>query len=98
LILVRILELLAGLFLLALMYWSPTLIAFGRRARNWPAIAVVNSLTGWTLVGWLIALGWSIGAAPATAATGMAVERPRWPKFSWALFASLARAAHLARG
>jgi hypothetical protein len=63
LVLVRVLELLAGSLLLIAMYWAPTLVAFGRRAEHWIFIAILNSLLGWTIVGWLAALLWSVLAA-----------------------------------
>lgn len=63
-VLVRILELIAGFLLLIAMYWSPTLVAFGRQARHWMIIALFNSLFGWTIIGWLAALIWSIAAKP----------------------------------
>ena len=96
-ILVRFLELLAAFLLLAAMYWSPTMIAFGRRAWNWPAIAVVNALLGWTLIGWLIALAWAAIGAPAGATTA-SLEVPRKPRFSWTMPAWLAHPTHLVRG
>lgn len=63
-VLVRILELLAGLILLMAMYWAPTLVAFGRRAQHWMIIVLLNSLLGWTIIGWLATLTWSILAKP----------------------------------
>jgi hypothetical protein len=45
-------------FLLAL-YLIPSVVARGRGHHNWPAIAVVNVLLGWTFVGWVVALAWA---------------------------------------
>ena len=70
-VLLRLLELPAGLFLFTAMYWSPTLVAYGRRADHLFAIVVVNSLLGWTLLGWIIALVWSIAAKPSRASNGV---------------------------
>ena len=44
----------------ALFYFLPSLIAIFRSHRNWGAIAVVNLFFGWTFVGWVIALAWSV--------------------------------------
>jgi hypothetical protein len=41
----------------------PTIIAAVRRAKNLLAIFLVNLLTGWTFIGWVIALVWSIVGA-----------------------------------
>lgn len=38
----------------------PTIIALARRHRNALAIFLVNLLTGWTLIGWIVALVWSV--------------------------------------
>lgn len=90
--LVRCLELLIALLLFIGMYWSPTLIAIGRRAWNWPAIAVVNTLVGWTLIGWLAAFAWAVAGRPATlgAASGDR-DLKRKPKLSWAIVAPFVR-------
>lgn len=63
-VLVRILGLLAGILLLIAMYWAPSLVAFGRRAQHWTIIVLLNSLLGWTIIGWLAALAWSILVKP----------------------------------
>ena len=76
-VLLRLLELPAGLFLFTAMYWSPTLVAYGRRADHLFAIVVVNSLLGWTLLGWIIALVWSIAAKPSVPATACSHLRNR---------------------
>ncbi len=46
----------AGLFL----YVLPTAVAMIRDKRNAVAIMALNLLLGWTLVGWVIALIWSL--------------------------------------
>ena len=43
-------------------YFLPTIIAGRRKHHNLPAIIAVNLLLGWTLLGWLIALIWSLTA------------------------------------
>ena len=56
----------AGLLLLGValfIYFLPTYC--GRNKRNAGAIFALNLLLGWTLVGWVVALGW--GAIPRRA-------------------------------
>ena len=55
---------LAALMLLSAMYLAPTLVAVGRRAGHSPAIVILNILLGWSVIGWLAALVWSLLAAP----------------------------------
>lgn len=49
------------LFLIGLgVYFLPTIIAAVRRARNLLWIILVNVFAGWTFVGWIVALVWSL--------------------------------------
>ena len=41
-------------------YFVPTIIAIARRVRNITAIVLLNIFAGWTFIGWVIALVWSI--------------------------------------
>lgn len=41
-------------------YFLPTAIAICRGHRNVPAIFALNLLTGWTAVGWVFAVVWSL--------------------------------------
>lgn len=41
-------------------YFYPTTIARRRQKRNADAILVLNLFLGWTFVGWVIALVWSL--------------------------------------
>ena len=41
-------------------YFLPWIIALLRKHRNAGAICMLNALLGWTLVGWLLALIWSM--------------------------------------
>ena len=50
---------LAALFGLAL-YLLPSAIASSRRAPSFGSIFAVNVLFGWTVLGWLAALGWAL--------------------------------------
>lgn len=93
---VRLLELLAGFLLLIAMYWSPTMIAFGRRTRDWVPIAIINTLAGWTIVGWLIAFAWSLMARATAVDAGEAVSTPK-PRESWAALAARWSSAVAAR-
>ena len=43
-----------------LLYFLPTIIANNRKRDNLGAIAVLNLLAGWTGIGWLVALLWSM--------------------------------------
>ena len=63
-------RLLAGFLLISLslaVYFTPTLVAFGREHYNRGAIFVLNLLLGWTLFGWVAALVWAfcLGLVPA---------------------------------
>jgi len=47
--------------LVPLFYWVPTLVAHKRdRANKWAITLLNNFLTGWTFVGWVIAIVWSV--------------------------------------
>lgn len=43
-----------------LFYFLPAIIAFVRSKRDAGAILVLNFLLGWTAIGWVIALVWSL--------------------------------------
>ncbi len=44
----------------AILYFVPSVIAFIRRKRNFKAIAALNLLLGWSFLGWVAALIWSL--------------------------------------
>lgn len=47
------------LLILALIYFTPVFIAFGRHHKNaWP-IFWFSTLLGWSVLGWIIALIWA---------------------------------------
>jgi len=48
------------IFLLLVLYFLPTAVAAARRARRTGAILALNLLLGWTLLGWVAALVWSL--------------------------------------
>jgi hypothetical protein len=45
-------------------YFIPTAVAFSRDARSTWLVAVINTLFGWTLVGWVVALAVAIRSTP----------------------------------
>jgi hypothetical protein len=46
--------------ILSLFYLLPTGIAVGRARTNTAAIFALNLFLGWTLVGWVLSLVWSV--------------------------------------
>lgn len=54
-----ILELLLVVSIFAF-YFLPTLIAFLRQHKNKLAIFLLNLLLGWTVLGWVVSLVWSV--------------------------------------
>lgn len=51
-----------GLFVVILFvpYWIPTILAFARKHPSRGGIAALNFFFGWTFLGWVIALAWSL--------------------------------------
>jgi hypothetical protein len=49
-----------ALFLLAVLYCTPTFIALARSHRSRWGIIAANLLLGWTVIGWIICLVWSL--------------------------------------
>jgi hypothetical protein len=41
-------------------YFLPTIIAAVKKKKNSGAIAALNLLLGWTLIGWVVAFVWSL--------------------------------------
>ena len=52
-------ELLAIILIVAF-YFTPTLVAFLKQHKNKPAIFLLNLLLGWTVLGWVGSLVWSV--------------------------------------
>jgi ABC-type transport system involved in cytochrome c biogenesis permease component len=48
---------------LLLLYFLPGVIALLRRHQSAAGIVVLNLLLGWSVLGWIIALVWSLSAA-----------------------------------
>ena len=44
-------------------YFAPTIIAFARKSRDLGVVLVVNMFLGWTLIGWVVALAFSMRAS-----------------------------------
>jgi Superinfection immunity protein len=56
---------LAGLTCVSLvLYLSPLVVGWVRRAPDIGAVAVINILLGWTLVGWVVALAMAFRSKP----------------------------------
>lgn len=49
-----------SLLISAVLYFLPTVIALAGHRRNTPAIFLLNLLLGWTFIGWVVALVWSV--------------------------------------
>jgi hypothetical protein len=47
-------------------YMMPTITAFNRGHRSAGAICALNILLGWTMLGWIAALVWSLTSPQAT--------------------------------
>ena len=46
----------------SVLYFLPSVIAARRRHHNAGAIVVLNLFLGWTFLGWVLALVWSVSA------------------------------------
>ena len=53
---------LAVLAMAVLGYFLPAVVAYSRRHHNRLAILALNFLLGWTFLGWVVALVWSLTA------------------------------------
>jgi hypothetical protein len=51
-------------FLALILYFVPTIISHMRDVQNYAKIFFVNLILGWTVVGWIAVLIWSIRAKP----------------------------------
>jgi hypothetical protein len=48
---------LALILIVLTLYWLPSIVGFCRRRPDLVTVVVVNALLGWTMVGWVFALG-----------------------------------------
>jgi len=46
--------------LIFMIYFLPCLVAFLRQHKNKLAISLLNLLLGWTVLGWVVSLVWSV--------------------------------------
>lgn len=53
-------------------YFLPTMVALSRNHHNMSALAALNLLLGWTLIGWVAALVWALSNHPEPAAAAPA--------------------------
>ncbi|MCX7123612.1 MAG: superinfection immunity protein [Gammaproteobacteria bacterium] len=55
-------SMLMGLFFIVMigLYFLPSIIAYKRRHRNFAALLALNILLGWTVLGWVCSLVWSL--------------------------------------
>jgi hypothetical protein len=57
------------LFTFWALYFLPFGVSAGREHEHHLPILIFNALTGWTGVGWVLALIWALNPSPAAAAT-----------------------------
>ena len=48
-----------GLFIIIVIYFCPTIVATNRKHPNTISISILNTLLGWSIIGWILALIWS---------------------------------------
>ncbi len=72
-------DLQATLFAISIVmfYFLPTIIVVARNHHNMTAISALNLLTGWTLIGWLVALIWSMTATTKAPAPAVKIKQPQ---------------------
>lgn len=44
----------------AVLYFLPSIVAFNRKHQNAGAILLLNIFLGWTFIGWVVSLVWSM--------------------------------------
>jgi hypothetical protein len=52
------------LLLIGSLYFLPYIVARCRHHSNAESIGVVNLFLGWTFIGWVVALAWSVAGQP----------------------------------
>ena len=62
LLLIMILGAATVLFIYLAIYFIPVIVAYIRRHNNTVAIAILTLFLGWTFLGWLAALLWSLNS------------------------------------
>jgi uncharacterized membrane protein YqaE (UPF0057 family) len=67
---------LLGLVLAVVVYFLPTMVAVRFEHPYWGAIALLNLLLGWTILGWIAALVWAfVQERPQRVAPGFSSTR-----------------------
>ncbi|MGH3428161.1 MAG: superinfection immunity protein [Bryobacteraceae bacterium] len=52
-----------SLIVLAALYFTPTIVAFGRKHET-ASVLVINLFLGWTFIGWVVALAMAVRGQP----------------------------------
>lgn len=52
----------------AVLYFLPSIVAYARKHQNSGAILILNIFLGWTFIGWVVALVWSMTQVQKTSA------------------------------
>jgi hypothetical protein len=50
------------MFLVPFVYMLPAMIAYRRDHMNRASILIVNLFFGWTMIGWVVCLAWSVSS------------------------------------
>ena len=58
------------------LYFVPSIVAFARRHHNKSGILALNFFLGWTLVGWVVALVWSVSSTAVVVLSASEPQRP----------------------
>jgi len=53
-------ELLVIIGLIVAVYFLPSLVALGRRNPDITSVFLINLWLGWTVIGWITAIGWAL--------------------------------------
>ena len=53
-------ELLIILSLIVVVYFLPSMVALGRRNPDINSVFLINLWLGWTIIGWITAIGWAL--------------------------------------
>ncbi len=62
------------LVILFILYWLPSVIALMRHHHSVGGIIALNILLGWTAVGWIVSLVWSLGNAGGGASQTVTIQ------------------------
>jgi len=60
---------------LFIFYWLPTIVAIVRQAHSALGVFLLNLFLGWTVIGWIVALIWSLAASNRQREVVVRVER-----------------------